>query len=261
MARHRKNASYQPHNIYFKVGVDLGTLAGSKYVFVFRFVKIAVNLEAHRSYLKRHGLRKYLFRILYRIFARTLGFKALRGLVLTMDTVGPVYLEDHPVLQGDTVRGSDLQLLIDERVNIPAKFVSKSIARGDWCYLFRDGADIASYGWYTTQTCPVGDNVVIHFSSDYLYMFKGFTAPAYRGQQLHAFGMAHALKEAVKEEYKGLVGYAEAHNAPSLKSAMRLGYQVFGTCFLIRVLGHAFTLRTPGCRHYGFYLGTTHPES
>ncbi len=220
-----------------------------------------MNLEAHRSYLKRYGPRKYLFYILYEVFKRTLGFKALRGMALTKDTVDPKYLEDHPVLQGHPVRGSDLQLLIDERVELSAKFVSRSIARGDWCYLFRDGANIASYGWYTTQTCPVVDDVVIHFSTDYLYMFKAFTAPAYRGQRLHAFGMAHALKEAVKEEYKGLVGYAEAHNAPSLKSAMRLGYRVFGTCFLIRVLGHAFTLRTPGCRPYGFYLGTIHPES
>ncbi len=172
-----------------------------------------------------------------------------------------MYLEDHPALQEDVVRGSDLQHLVDERVDIPAEFVSKSIARGDWCHLFRDGADIASYTWSTKQTCPVVDNVVMHFSSDYRYTFKSFTVPAYRGQHLLPLALARLLTEAVKEEHKGLVGYVEAHNASSLKSTLRLGYRIFGTCFLIRVLGHAFTLRTPGCRHYGFYLGTTHPES
>lgn len=235
--------------------------AGSGYIFVLRFVRIAVNLEAHRKYIKHHGPHKFLFYVLYRILERTLGFKALRGLTLTMDTVDPVFLKDHPVLPGEAVRGSDLQLLIDEPVDITADFISRAIERDDWCFVFRDGANIASYSWYTAQTCPVLDNVAISFFPSYLYMYKGFTDPAYRGQRLHAYGMASALNKALNEGYKGLIGYVEAHNAPSLKSGMRLGYRVFGTCFLIRVLGHAFTVSTPGCRQYGFYLETTRSES
>ena len=213
--------------------------------------------ESQKNFLKRHGLYRYVIYVMYRILERSLGFKALRGVLLAMDTVDPVYLERHPVLYGDSVRGSDLQRLVDERIDLPADFIGIASERGDWCYVYRDGDNIASYGWYTTQACPVVDNVVIHFSPSYVYMYKAFTDPAFRGQRLHAYGMAHALKKAVNEGHEGLIGYVEAHNAPSLKSALRLGYRIFGTCFLIRVLGHAFTLRTPGCRKYGFYLGTT----
>ena len=216
-----------------------------------------MDLQAHKKYIKRHGLGSYLFRFLYRLLGRTIGFKALRGVLLTKDTVDPVYLEDHPELQGHAVHGSDLKLLVDDQVKLPAPFIDTSIERGDWCYLFRSGNNIASYGWYASQTCPVLDNVSLHFSSHYVYMFKGFTAPEHRGQRLHAYGMAHALEEAIKNGYKGLVSYIEADNAPSLKSSLRLGYDIFGTCFLFRIFGKSFTLRTPGCRQYGFYLELT----
>ena len=220
-----------------------------------------MDFEFHRKYLRRHGVLKYLFYVLYRILERTLGFKALRSVVVTLDTMDSAYLEENPTLQADVVRGSDLKLLIDEWIYVTEKFVAQSIERGDWCCLFRDGDNIASYGWYTTQACRVIDDVFIHFSPDHVYMFNGFTAPAYRGQRLHSFGMAHALREAVNEGYKGLVSYIEADNASSINSSLRLGYRVFGTCFLIRVFGRAFTLRTPGCRQYEFYLRTIPPDS
>ena len=85
-------------------------------------------------------------------------------------------------------------------------------------------------------------------------MYKGFTAPEYRGQQLHAYGMAHAMGGAVADGYRGLISYVEAHNPASLRSVARLGYRTFGTCFRIRVLGRTFRASSPGCKPYDFCL-------
>lgn len=76
---------------------------------------------------------------------------------------------------------------------ISNRFLDEALARGDQCYAIRDGDVLAAYGWYSFGRTPVGiSDLVLRFSEDYVYMYKGFTDARYRGQRLHAIGMTRA---------------------------------------------------------------------
>jgi hypothetical protein len=94
----------------------------------------------------------------------------------------------------------------------------------------------------------------IAFDPRYVYMYKGFTVPRYRGQRLYAIGMTRALRHYKNRGYQGLVNYVEAQNAASLKSCLRMGYRAFGSIYLIGMFGRYFSFRSPGCERFGFRL-------
>ena len=79
--------------------------------------------------------------------------------------------------------------------------------------------------------------MTLHFSPEYVYMYKGFTHPNYRGQRLHAIGMNLALQEYLDRGYRGLVSYIESNNFSSLKSAYRVGYRDFGRVAVWKIFG------------------------
>jgi len=133
-------------------------------------------------------------------------------------------------------------------------FCEEAAARGDWCHCIMDGDTIASYGWYATGAVPALDDIWIRFSPSYLYMYKGFTSPAYRGLKLHAYGMARAAAHAVDNGYRGPISFVEVQNEGSLRSVARLGYRIFGTCPQVCVAGKTLAHRTQGCAPYGFEL-------
>jgi hypothetical protein len=83
-------------------------------------------------------------------------------------------------------------------------------------------------------------------------MYKGFTDPRYRGQRLHAIGMTRALHEYRRRGLRGIVSYVESTNFDSLKSCFRMGYKVFGSIYLARLLGRHFARSSPGCEPYAF---------
>ncbi len=112
--------------------------------------------------------------------------------------------------------------------------------RGDWACAFWDGQRLASTGWYSNGLVPIDKNFSIRFSSDSTYMYKGFTHPDYRGERLHAYGMACALASVAKAGKLGLISYVEGDNFASLRSCKRLGYKIIGSCWLLGIFGHYF---------------------
>lgn len=142
-----------------------------------------------------------------------------------------------------------------ERTELSTRFLNQAAARGDRCYAIRDGEKLAAYGWYSSGNTPAGfGDLVLSFSPDYAYMYKGFTDSDYRGQRLHAIGMTRALQHYVAQGRKGLVSWVEAANFDSLKSCIRMGYSVFGSIYLVRVFGRYYALSSPGCRRFKFRL-------
>jgi hypothetical protein len=51
-----------------------------------------------------------------------------------------------------------------------------------------------------------------------------------------------------------MVSYVESTNFDSLKSCFRMGYRVFGSIYVIRLLGRSFAFSSPGCTPFGFRL-------
>lgn len=211
-------------------------------------------MDLQLSYLKRFGLKAWCLWGACGVAHRTIGFKAVRGMTLEPDDIDPTYLGDAPPFTHKACGAADFSRLEDAPRLASREFYEGAIARGDRCHYMADGNRVASYGWYATRPVPAVDDTWIHFSPEYVYMYKGFTCPEYRGKQLHAYGMAHAAVEARARGYRGLISYVEVQNEGSLRSVARLGYRTFGTCVHLRVFGRTWTFSSPGCRPYGFEL-------
>jgi hypothetical protein len=103
------------------------------------------------------------------------------------------------------------------------------------------------------------DDLRFHFDPDYVYMFKGFTLPAYRGQRLHAIGMARALEGYAELGSKGILSYVESNNFASLRSCRRMGYEDIGTIVISKLGGRHYSFESPGCREYALRVDPVSP--
>jgi hypothetical protein len=138
------------------------------------------------------------------------------------------------------------------RHDFTSEFLLRAFQRGDRCYGIFDGDALASYGWYAQRPTDIDEHYVLHFDPAYTYMFKGYTLPAYRGQRLHAVGMCRALRAFTEEGKKGLVSWVASNNFASLRSVARMGYQIFGSLYLLRAARHSLAFASDGCLPYGF---------
>jgi hypothetical protein len=179
-------------------------------------------------------------------------------MTLVLEHMDPKYLTDAPPFSHRKLTALEFRDLDGAAELAEESFYQGAAKRGDWSHCMCHGETVASYGWYATGPVPAIDDDHMGFSPEYVYMYKGFSLPEFRGRQLHGYGMAHAASEAVSRGYRGLISFVEVQNQSSLRSVARLGYRTFGTCFRIRLFGRTLAFSTPGCRRYGFRLILAH---
>lgn len=132
-------------------------------------------------------------------------------------------------------------------------FVDEALAKGDECYGILSQDALVSYGWYSKQPTRIDPpELLLKFSEDYIYMYKGYTHVHSRGQRLHGIGMTLALQHYIANGRKGIVSYIEADNFASLNSSLRMGYRIFGSIYIVRALGANLSYATSGCRKFDF---------
>lgn len=218
-----------------------------------------MNTQLYRDSIQQHGLGATLFYGAYRAANKVTKMAVLNGLVLTADKIDRKFLDD-PRRKDVVVRQPDemrKHLHDKDNVTLGEDGIDLAKQRGDRCFAIYDGDTLASFGWYSTQPTPLielGGGLVLHFDSAYAYMYNGFTHPKYRGQRLHAIGMAAACETYTREGKKGLVSYVEASNFSSLKSCYRMGYESFGHVGVLKVGDRYLSRATPDCRKYDFYV-------
>jgi SAM-dependent methyltransferase len=140
----------------------------------------------------------------------------------------------------------------DPANDLPPKAVEGMLARGDECFGILDGAELAAYGWYSLKTARLDRDLQIRFEKGWVYMYSGFTKPAYRGQRLHALCLAGALEVYAEQGRPGLLSFAERRNLASLRSAYRLGFRRFGTVVTIGRKRRLKIFHLPGSRLHGY---------
>ncbi len=195
-----------------------------------------------------------------RTINRLVFFRILTCLVTT--AVDTKFLSGEPRYTGGFLDADELERYAgDDRCELPRDFVHRALARGDECYAVRDGDVLAGYGWYSNRPTAVfdspdkgGEDLRLHFSHRYTYMYKGYTHPDYRGQRLHAIGMTRALDAYRRRGFEGLVSCVESDNYASLKSCYRMGYKDFGRIRVAKLFGRYVIHCSPGCRAYDFRL-------
>lgn len=203
-----------------------------------------------REKYKYAGLEGALKHLGYHLANRVMYFDCLHTMTLELGDIAEKYLVDAP-------DGMDMRFLTPAEVRAFSKnpdydldepFIEESLANGDRCLAILDGDILASYGWYAKGPTKVTGEFNLNFTSDWVYMFRGYTNPAYRGKRLHAIGMARAAKIVTEEGYKGLTSIVASTNAASLKSVVRLGYKLTGRIYLAARLNHYFAFHNSGAK-------------
>jgi hypothetical protein len=207
-----------------------------------------------RRKLRRHGLAATLHAYSMRAVNSAVLFRIMRGMYLQQPE--PAFLKCPPGFTAtfasqDQLR--DLALNPDNQLSL--KFVEQALSRRDRCFAICDGAVPVAYGWYSFQPAPIGlPGLVLRFNPRYVYMYKGFTHPRYRGRRLYAIGMTLALRYYLSRGFHGVVSYVESTNLDSLKASSRAGCRRFGSLFVLKAFDHCVALSGPGCDRFGFRL-------
>jgi hypothetical protein len=138
-------------------------------------------------------------------------------------------------------------------------FVARMLAKDDVCFGVLDGEVLASYGWYSSGATTLLETVTVKFDPRYLYMYRGYTRPAYRGQNLHGVGLARACASLCSRGHAGIVTAAERVNFTSLHSAHRVGYRDIGTAVVVRAGKRTRIWQTRVSERYGMKLEPSTP--
>jgi len=179
-------------------------------------------------------------------------FKILRGVFI--ERFDPAFLISPErytplFLPAETIRN----FARDPENGMPEDFLAEALSKGDECFGFLDGERLAAYGWYSSRPTRIDPpDLRLRFGYEYVYMYNGYTHPLCRGQRLHAIGMTMALREYLRRGRKGLVSYVESNNFDSLKSCRRMGYDEFGSIYVVRISGRYRAFSSAGCRRLGF---------
>ena len=206
-----------------------------------------------RDRLQRDGLGATLHDLQVRALNQLGQFQILKGMTVRVEEVRDARLFDAGHFAARFVDAEELERLSrDPAHQMPPEFLRVALARGDRCYALFDGPALAAYGWYSGRPTPLDEHFTLHFARGWIYMYKGYTLPAWRGKRLHAVGMCRALRALTEEGANGLISCVASNNFASLHSVTRMGYRIFGQAWLARIGGIAATGASAGCRAYGF---------
>jgi len=171
---------------------------------------------------------------------------------IQVNKVDPRYLAIDPRFQHGFLDNATLRRFSgDPKYDLSPQFLDEALAKGDQCYGILEGDRLASFGWYSAVPTKISDGLRFCFDRRYVYMYKGFTDPDYRGQRLHALGMTSALKQFRDDSSEGLVSYVYATNFDSLRSCYRMGYTDVGQIYCLRTRDHYWIHADASCRRVG----------
>jgi hypothetical protein len=205
-----------------------------------------------RRKLTRHGVWKSLLQLFLRLLGSTLQLRVLRGVHL--ERPDPAFLGCDPRYTSGFQSVRTLRrFAVAPASELSHAFMREALRKGDACYAVCEGSKLVSSGWYSTQPTSIGSpDLVLHFAPGYVYMYKGLTREAYRGQRLYEVGVTRALQHYLAQGARGFVSYVDAANLDSLKACERMGYRVFGSIYVLSLLGRHFVFSSRGCRAFGF---------
>lgn len=212
-----------------------------------------MNFDDLKRIRQAFGIKGVLHALKYSFLNKITFYKELQGMIVTMQTLNPKYLEGNPEYTHKFLTNDEVKKYSDNpETQLSQKFLERALANGDRCFAILDGDFLASYGWYSTKPTPITKDLELHFDPAWVYMYKGYTHPKYRGQRLHAIGMAKALEAVTNEGYKGLISYVETNNFASLRSVYRMGYVNIGKVSIIKILGKYHIKADADCTAYQF---------
>lgn len=203
-----------------------------------------------KNFWQRYGLYESIIFELFKFLQRTIHLD--RQEVVLLD---PSSLRDKKIALSANYTGGfidyetlRIQSANDPELEMDEEFLNEAIEKHDLCYAIRNDEGIISYGWYSQKPTRIKDELFFYFDEQYVYMYKGLTKPEFRGERLHAIGMASAMQSPQLRHTKGMVSWVERPNPASLKSVYRIGYRREGSIYTIKLFGNYYSYSTPGCK-------------
>jgi CelD/BcsL family acetyltransferase involved in cellulose biosynthesis len=205
------------------------------------------------SDLKQHGPIPVVGDITLRGVNRLMFVKILR--CMQVGAVSPQFLNSPPGYQGSFLEYDQLKPLIGREWELSESFLQQAFAKGDRCYGFVKGNELAAYQWYSTKPTQTDwQGTVAHFNSDYVYMYKGFTHPSHRGHGLYPVGVTTVLEQYLRQGYRGFLSIVEANNFASLQACHRMGYRDVGAIRMTALFDRCLVRVDSTCEPYGLRL-------
>ena len=223
------------------------------------------NSSSHMTkiHFNHQGVFEAVQDLALRSLNQLLFYRILRG--LKIENVRPEFLECNKKFRGTFMSESMLTEVVEQpEYELSHRFLNQALSNGDECYGFFHGSVLAAYSWYSHKPTQINpSDLVLHFDDEYVYMYKGFTHPNYRGQRLYGTGMTRMLAGYLTRGYKGMLCYVESNNFTSLNSCYQIGYLDFGNLYVARLFNRYWLHADPGCQRYGFALecGRSSPEA
>lgn len=185
-------------------------------------------------------------------------YMKIQGMTLTLSSIDPTYLKPINGYKYRFLTETELREYAKDPSNqLDIEFIEGALAKGHRCFGIIDQKALAAYGWYSKIDTHARYDLELCFNKQWVYMYRGYTSPTYRGQRLHAIGMGKALEEFSKKRVLGLISLVETNNFRSLRSVYRLGYCNFGKIRAIKILGKWRIKADKACQQYGFTLKPT----
>lgn len=196
----------------------------------------------------RYGLASATRYLTSRLFDRFAGYQSYQGFVLP-GQARPFAIRAAGDVSCRVVSLTELSRYThDPAYDISEQFLFEARLRGDCCIGVFEGPKLVSYSF--NAATPTNYDSIIHyeFSRGWIYHYKVFTLPEWRGQRLHGLQIATLFREfASNGEFKGLTSLVRMTNSPSLASFRRLHFEpafrfaVVGKGQKQRLIAHPFT--------------------
>jgi hypothetical protein len=126
----------------------------------------------------------------------------------------------------------------DPELGMTAAFLDEALAKGDRCHGILQDGRLVSYGWYAITPTRIVRDLFLSFSPGWLYAYKGFTLPGFRGMRLHDFALMIAPAMLSGGDLLSVVALVDANNFSSLRCMERAGYRIDGRICAAQLAGH-----------------------
>ena len=121
-----------------------------------------------------------------------------------------------------------LSICQDERLDLRAQAVQTAYARGDLCVAGFEGDTIVGYCWLAFAPVHHLDGAWVQFDRTVAWTYKSLVLPSHRGRGIAPALYRFADHACLERGRKYSVICVESHNRPSVRAALRAGYQPSG---------------------------------
>ena len=198
--------------------------------------------KASRADRNRYGAVCTLKRSAYRMVRRLFKFTIVNVFLLDIDPLRQRPLESSRFgfrfLSADEIR----KLADDPANDLDAALAGRLELGHEFCFAAFDGGQLANYSWYAQHHIEPEHSLGagLTMPDDTMYVYKGFTLPAYRGQRLNGATIQRAAQIFAGMGIERFVGVVEYANWASVRSCERLGFRRIGS---FACLGHKLISR------------------